>query len=591
MTSMYKRFFVIYIVVGILTIFSIVVVNILVSNYFIKPNEISKADVIAQTTANDIVAAVQLGLLSEAQNQIEKILASNSNILQITFINNEQNSSLVAKKPAPCTGFLAYANVQDSINLSKLGTIEVCYSKYYYEKIVEVLLYITVLVIIAVLSVTIVMLTLLKRFLNPLEELALKLKQFDPQKPRGITRVLAKSLEISIIQNIVISVIDSLVQNKSYLEQIVSTRTKELEDQKKLFQVLSDSSINPILLFDESLRYFNTAFIELSGYEENEIRLLSLFDIFIFENSEVGSGLFLKTNAPFCARLNDVYLNCKNGMQVPITLSLSATPLNDKMIYIINITDLTELKQKDLILLTQSRFAAMGEMIANIAHQWRQPLNVMQASITQLSIYSQIGTLNEDELQSYVNEIKSQITYLSNTIDDFRNFYKDDTSIEFNSLEALQKASSLVSASFSNNFISLEIIDDCNGMSIQGSLNKFIQAVISMLNNAKDAICEANVENKLTLITHKMENNNLLITINDSGGGVPMSVIGKIFDPYFTTKSKAQGTGIGLYMSKQIIEQSLNGQIEVSNQKFTYKAKEYFGAEFKIVLPIIFQAK
>ncbi|MEY4504285.1 MAG: hypothetical protein RL154_578, partial [Pseudomonadota bacterium] len=251
-----------------------------------------------------------------------------------------------------------------------------------------------------------------------------------------------------------------------------------------------------------------------------------------------------------------------------------------------NITDLSELKRKDTILLAQSRFAAMGEMIANIAHQWRQPLNVIQGSITQAGLFSQIGILTGEELQKSVEEIKAQVGYLSSTIDDFRNYYRLDTDSEFMLHDALQKACALVYASFANNFVALDFINKSEDILINGSLNKFIQAIISILNNAKDAIIELNVDDKLTVLTLEKIDNSAIITIQDSGGGIKDDIIAKIFEPYFTTKSKAQGTGIGLYMSKQIIESSFNGSVIASNLSFEHKNITYFGAAFTIKLPI-----
>jgi signal transduction histidine kinase len=228
-------------------------------------------------------------------------------------------------------------------------------------------------------------------------------------------------------------------------------------------------------------------------------------------------------------------------------------------------------KQKN-ILAQQSKMATMGEMIGNIAHQWRQPLSTITTSASGMQVQKELDILDDKDLIKGLETINKSAQYLSHTIDDFRNFFTDNKKKTFfNIKNSIQQAISLVSVQFYKK--NIEIIEKVDNIEIQSYENELIQVIINLLNNARDELI-------------KKQDNNLILKVKDNANGIPFSIINKIFDPYFSTKNIATGTGIGLFMSKEIITKNMGGCIEAKNEKFIYKKKEYVGAVFTLTLPL-----
>ncbi len=254
------------------------------------------------------------------------------------------------------------------------------------------------------------------------------------------------------------------------------------------------------------------------------------------------------------------------------------------------------LRVKDQILFQQAKLASMGEMIANIAHQWRQPLGAISSTISVIktkfltdgfdfTTSKGIGECN-DYVDTKLSDMEEYLLTLSSTIDDFRNFFKPHKqATSFDVKELIQKSIKLLSANLSTHDI--KIVDNSENIKIITLKNELSQVLINLLNNAKDAIANnPSLKEKIILVDTKVDEQNLIITIKDSGGGVDESIIDKIFEPYFTTKEKQNGTGIGLYMSKEIVQKHLKGSLEVENVTFDYHDTSYKGAEFKIKIPL-----
>lgn len=233
-----------------------------------------------------------------------------------------------------------------------------------------------------------------------------------------------------------------------------------------------------------------------------------------------------------------------------------------------------ELRRQKHNLIQQNRHAAMGEMIGNIAHQWRQPLNTLGLFTQRLgNVYGTPG-FNREFLDSSVAKSMEIIQYMSRTIDDFRTFFSTgQEKSEFRVDEAVNKALSLVEASLKERRIRLEKVEK-EAVIVHGIPNEYAQALLNIFINAKDALNERNVEFPLLKITIGAENGTSVVTIADNAGGIHEEVMDKIFDPYFTTKGPQQGTGIGLFMSKSIIENNMGGRLSVRNTDV--------GAEFRI---------
>ena len=244
-----------------------------------------------------------------------------------------------------------------------------------------------------------------------------------------------------------------------------------------------------------------------------------------------------------------------------------------------------ELIQKENILNQQSKMAAMGEMIENIAHQWRQPLSLISTAATGAKLRKDFESLSDTDFYEAMDIINNSAQHLSNTIDDFRNFFSNEKEASFFDINIpIEKVLYLVSSKLKNR--NIEIVKNTQEIIILGLVNEFIQVLLNVINNAVDALEESISENKFVFIDIYKEGNNLILKIKDNAGGIKEEIIDRIFESYFTTKHKSQGTGIGLYMSNEIIKKHMNGNISASNKKYLYKNTNYNGAEFKIVLPL-----
>ena len=244
-----------------------------------------------------------------------------------------------------------------------------------------------------------------------------------------------------------------------------------------------------------------------------------------------------------------------------------------------------ELIQKEKILNHQSKMAAMGEMLENIAHQWRQPLSLISTAATGAKIKKDFGTLSDNDFYETMDMINNSTQHLSTTIDDFRNFFNNDKNAStFNINKPIEKVLSLINSKLRNRDI--HVIKNTQDVEVTALINEFIQVLINILNNSLDAFEEQNLEKKFIFIDLYKDNNSLILKIKDNAGGIKEELLNRIFEPYFTTKHKSQGTGIGLYMSMEIIKKHMNGDINVSNEEYIYDNIKCKGAQFKIELPI-----
>ena len=242
-------------------------------------------------------------------------------------------------------------------------------------------------------------------------------------------------------------------------------------------------------------------------------------------------------------------------------------------------------KHQDELFYQQSKMAAMGEMIGNIAHQWRQPLSVISTAATGAKIQKELNCLTDAEFYSSLTSINTSAQYLSSTIDDFRDFFNPSNNKinEFDISDTISKTLNLVKAQFTAKDI--EIIQNIEDSKISSIENELIQVLINILNNARDALITIENQRRFIFINAYTKENNLIIEIKDNAGGIKKDIMDRIFEPYFTTKYKSQGTGIGLYMSKEIIEKHIDGILLVSNENYTYENVDYLGAKFVIEIP------
>jgi signal transduction histidine kinase/PAS domain-containing protein len=252
------------------------------------------------------------------------------------------------------------------------------------------------------------------------------------------------------------------------------------------------------------------------------------------------------------------------------------------------IIESNKVREKDKQMIQQARFAALGEMIGNIAHQWRQPLSAINTTASGMQLQMELGLNTQEEIEKSYSDIMGYVDFLTQTIEDFRGFFKEDKETSnFNILDTISKSLSITSATFKDNEV--EIIKDFANykeLISHGMPSELSQVFLNILNNAKDATVSNSPEIRNVHIRCEQTTKDNIIYIQDNAGGIPNNIIEKIFDPYFTTKHQAQGTGIGLYMSKDIVEKHMLGSISVKNTITTLNNVSYNGACFKISLPI-----
>ncbi|MCK5110042.1 MAG: PAS domain-containing sensor histidine kinase [Arcobacteraceae bacterium] len=263
--------------------------------------------------------------------------------------------------------------------------------------------------------------------------------------------------------------------------------------------------------------------------------------------------------------------------------------------------DITELKMIQIkleeqyqLLQTQASHVSMGEMIGNIAHQWRQPLSVISTAATGMQLQKEYGHLNDKEFDKSCEAINKNAQYLSKTIDDFRNFIKGDRlKTIFKLTHEIDSFYHLVEGTIKSNHINMILTIDEN-IEVDGYENELTQCMINIFNNAKDALIGNLEDNRLMFISSSVKNSetsqergqNVVIKIKDNAGGIPKDILPKIFEPYFTTKHQSQGTGLGLHMTYNLIVNGMNGTIEAHNVSYNYDNQKYTGAEFIITLPL-----
>ncbi|WP_297440264.1 PAS domain S-box protein [Sulfurimonas sp.] len=352
----------------------------------------------------------------------------------------------------------------------------------------------------------------------------------------------------------------------------------QLEVEKNKFQNILEFTPIPIMLYSQDkghILFINQNFEETTGYTLEEVSNIDSLVEKLFSKGAPTSQEAMRTyfeNPLATKQFEQSFQTKENKHRVTV---LNAVRLEDANIvetnlYLIAMIDITEIQKKDELLIAQSRQAAMGDMLAMIAHQWRQPLSVI--SMVSNNIQAQIALedkIDSPSLKNFITTINEQTQYLSHTIDDFRNFFKPDKQKEHMSLhELIKKLKHLVDKALQDNNIRLEYTQT-KDIKLYTYQNQLLQVLLNIVNNAKDAIKEKNVSDAHIVISAQESKGKLLLRICDNGGGIDPQVIDKLGEPYVTTKSK-NGTGLGLYMSKIILAKHLNGTLSwSSNNKET----------------------
>ncbi len=342
-------------------------------------------------------------------------------------------------------------------------------------------------------------------------------------------------------------------------------------DSTQLNQILDNTIEGIIIIKDGFITNVNKSLVNILGYEEKSELIGNL-----------ATGILIPTLHKKYIKYNsetfqEVSLITKNAEIIPAILKIKNIKIENESLKMVSILDMSDLKQKEDMLIEQSRLAAMGEMISVIAHQWRQPLNAIASIATRVKMKIKTNRLDMDFLEDKTNEINNYLQYMSKTIDDFRNFFEPTKNkSKTNVLELIQASVKILEHTFKAESIDIQIEEE-NLSTIYVHKNELIQVFINILNNSKDAFVEKNILNRKIEISFEQTDGYQTALIKDNAGGINKKILKKIFTPYFSTKDKKNGTGLGLYICQNIVEKHADGRIKVENKDD--------GVVFRIILP------
>ncbi|MCG6551994.1 MAG: PAS domain S-box protein [Candidatus Magnetominusculus sp. LBB02] len=370
----------------------------------------------------------------------------------------------------------------------------------------------------------------------------------------------------------------------SFANDITERRTVEEQ-----FKIIIRTSLDFFLMLNKEAMILdaNDSFCNAMGYSRDELLNMSVMNIEAAERPDeisqrierivsVGSDRFESKHKTRDGRIIDVEISI-NYMKASGIMFAFIRDITDKkkMAYELNEFNKTlqmrvnleveKNRAKDQLIYEQIRQISMSELLVNISHHWRQPLTSTSLLIQDIRDACRYNELDEAYLNKNIDVAMSELRSLSAMIDNFRNFYVQDSAPQqFNISAGINKTIALLSASFKERDIIVEKELD-ETLSVHGYHNDFAQVILNILNNAIDKFIKSNIRGGIIRIKLYRQDAGIIITIADNGGEIPYDIIGNVFDPYFTTKDKARGTGMGLYMAKVFIEKNMNGSITVRN--------------------------
>ncbi|WP_245526349.1 ATP-binding protein [Hippea maritima] len=406
-------------------------------------------------------------------------------------------------------------------------------------------------------------------------------------------------LHIILLSLVSISVLFFIILKFYKKNQELSKIKRRLEESLKNFEIIMENSIQMVLLYKIDRNYLevNETTLEALNYSKEELQNKNIQSLLpsseeinkikkYIENKSIFELNFVKKDNTILNTLaKATKIKIKNKEVILIT-AVDITPIKKLQEQLnelnkqlnIKVKEETEKNlKKDRMIMHQSKAAAVGDTMMMIAHQWRQPLNVISATVNNLLINIQTDrNIDEKIFTEKLNNILEHVKHLSETIDDFRNFFRLETVKEPTNIdELIRNLLRIINDHFASKNIEIKTELNCN-CTIELYGNELKHVIFNILNNSRDALIDRNIKKPMIIIRTNIENKKVIIEIEDNGGGIDERIINYIFDAYFTTKGK-KGTGLGLYISKIIIEEHLNGSIEVYNSKN--------GAVFKINLP------
>lgn len=397
-----------------------------------------------------------------------------------------------------------------------------------------------------------------------------------------------------------------LKKHQEHLKQLVTEKTDEIFQKSRELESYFEAMQDGVGIAEVSTRKYvncNKAFEQLTGYSKEEMQGRTIDMFFPEESLEYVFEQFEKNAKGEIVIAQSLPVLHKNGTITLCDVSAKPYEAGGKAYNVGVFRDITERKQfeqelqalntqlehkveekvnelreKDNLLIQQGRFAAMGEMLSMIAHQWRQPLTAVTTAIMGVRMHEEMGILKSDYLLEQLQFMETQAHRMSHTINDFMTFFAPkEEKAEFTLISCMESVTAIMKAQLSIHSITLHV-NISDAITLFGVKNEIEHILLNLLSNARDAIVEHNTDERQISVNATADSSNVVLTVKDSGGGVPEAVLPRIFDPYYTTKEQGKGTGIGLYMSKTIIEQHFQGSISAAN--------EQSGAVITVKLPV-----
>ncbi len=394
------------------------------------------------------------------------------------------------------------------------------------------------------------------------------------------------------------TIIDNEIFILMFLQDISPLLQKAYEELRSIIETANDGFL--ALDMDGVILDANNSFCQLTGYDKQDVVRRPMAEFCLSQEADDLhrhlSGIIQQPPPCFF----EAQLRRNDGTSRHVEVSATASHAREGRIYCFcrditerkqaeerlhetNITleakvvaAVAELRQKDELLINQNRLAAMGKLLSTISHHWRQPLNNIAAQLQIVQYLHDSNNLSSEELKRDIDQVTAMVWDLSRTIDDFRYLFRHDhQTCEFLVQDEIERCLHLVKASLADEHIQV-VVQGSDQLPVTGSPHKYAQCLVSLLDNARDALKQSQTPDRRIVITIAREAGRSVVTVQDNAGGIPEEVMPHIFEPYFSTKGPKAGTGIGLYMAKSLIEYQMAGQLGASNSAD--------GAVFKIVL-------
>ena len=512
-----------------------------------------------------------------------KVRDQNWNIITYDITNDIHNINLK-------NAFINTSGFSVSSNLKKLGKVSIYYTDTFLNAELDALIQksFVIIFVISFILILILFVSINKLILQPIQKIGDTLSH---QNQQGIP-LDNISNESSIELNLLSTAINNMLST-------IKSSQEEITKLNETFELTLDAVNDGIWDWDiqTDRANFSKKWKSMLGYQEEELENTgeAFFQLIHEDDKEnVKKVLNAHFDNPIKNKYNlQIRLKCMDNSykwilsRGKVILDENKNPIR-MLGYHTDITVEKEqeqyIKQKEQQISEQSKLVSMGEMIGNIAHQWRQPLSIISTAATGLEVKNEFGLVTTDELNETCEIINDNAQYLSKTIEDFRDFIKDNREkSDFSLTHAINSFLTLTKGTAKNHNINVELsLDD--SIQLCNFENQLIQCCINIFNNSKDAFTKD--EEKYFFIKTLIKDDNAIIVLNDNAGGIPVSILPRIFEPYFTTKHKSQGTGLGLHITHSLITIGMKGTISTKNISFKHNNKEHKGVQFTISLPL-----